>query len=166
MGTGILRRLCSAAMIQIEETIWEQMIAQAEAGYPSEVCGILAGPVGQRTGTVYHPCRNIYDTMHAKDPETYPRTSKTAYLIDGAEQQQIFDRVQSDGLEVKAIVHSHTDHDAYFSEEDRYVAAPWGEPFYPEISYVVIAIWGKNFKAANEFSWNKELQDFDELKLK
>jgi len=152
-------------LLILDDTIWEQLVGQAQAGYPSEVCGIVAGPQRERRGTVYHPCRNIYDEVHAKDPETYSRSSRTAYLIDGTEQQQIFDRVASDGLEVKAIVHSHTDHDAYFSDEDRYVAAPWGEPFYPEISYIVISIWKGEFKAANEFVWNTEQADFEQFEI-
>ncbi len=153
-------------MIKIDDKVWEQMVQQAVDGVPSEVCGILAGPKGERVGTVYHPCRNIYDEMHSKDPETYPRTSATAYLIDGKEQQGIFDQVSSDGLEVKSIVHSHVEHDAYFSKEDRYVAAPWGEPFYPEISYIVISVWDGKFKEANEFRWDTETSDFIECKLK
>jgi len=112
--------------ITIDERVWQQMVDHAKADYPSEACGILVGPKEECSGTVYYPCKNIYDGMHAKDPETYPRTSKTAYLLDGTEQQQIFAQAEGDGLAVKSIVHSHTDHDAYFSKEDRYVAAPWG----------------------------------------
>lgn len=153
-------------MIAIDDKVWDQLIEHVVEHYPSEACGILAGPKEESTATVFHPCRNIYDEMHEKDPETYPRTSRTAYLIDGMEQQQIFDRVKADGLAVKSIVHSHTDHDAYFSEEDRYVAAPWGEPFYPEISYIVIAICEGKFKEANEFVWNRAQADFEENKLK
>lgn len=149
----------------IEAKVWEEMLEHVVTDYPSEACGLLAGPRGERKGTVFHVCRNIYDAMHEKDPETYPRTSKTAYLIDGAEQKEIFERVAADGLEVKSIIHSHIDHDAYFSEEDRYVAAPWGEPFYPEISYIVISVWDGKFKDANEFIWNAEKQDFGEFKI-
>jgi proteasome lid subunit RPN8/RPN11 len=152
--------------IEITDEVWQQMLEHAEKHFPQEACGILAGLEGERKGTVFHACRNIYDEMHAKDPEAYPRTSREAYLIDGVEQKEIFDRVASDGLEVKAIVHSHIDHDAYFSEEDRYVAAPWGEPFFPEISYIVISIWDGKFKEANEFVWNKEKEDFEEFKIK
>jgi len=147
--------------ILIEDSVWQVMVRQAQEAYPSEACGILVGPVGERHGTVFHACRNIYDDLHAQDPETYPRTSKTAYLIDGVEQQQLFDQAAGDGLEVKSIVHSHTDHDAYFSEEDRYVAAPWGEPFYPDISYIVLSIWDGKLKEANEFVWNQEKVDFE-----
>jgi proteasome lid subunit RPN8/RPN11 len=153
-------------MLEIVSEVWDQIIDHAIDKYPSEGCGILAGLPEEGQGTVYYPCRNIYDEMHVKDPEAYPRTSKTAYLIDGKEQQEIFDRVAADGLTVKSIVHSHIDHDAYFSEEDRYVAAPWGEPFYPEISYLVISIWDGKFKEANEFRWNAGKADFVGYKIK
>ncbi len=152
-------------MIKIEPKIWEQMVAHSIEHYPSEACGILAGPKEGREGTIFYPCKNIYDEMHEKAPETYPRTSKTAYLMDGAEQQALFDKIAGDGLAVQSIVHSHPDHDAYFSEEDRLAAAPWGEPFYPEISYIVISIWDRTLKEANDFLWNAETQDFDEFKI-
>ena len=142
------------------------MIDHALREYPNEACGILAGPKGERCGSLFHLCKNGYDEMHARDPKTYSRTAKTAYLIDGREQQAIFDRVAAKGLEVKSIVHSHTDHDAYFSEEDQTVAAPWGEPMYPEISYIVISIWEEKFKEANEFIWNQKKEDFDQHSLK
>lgn len=152
--------------IEIDSDAWHKMLHHVVKEYPSEACGILVGPKGEARGTVFHICRNIYDEMHAKDPETYPRDSKTAYLIDGQEQKEIFEKVAADGLEVKSIVHSHTNHDAYFSEEDRTVAAPWGEPFFPEISYIVISIWDGVFKEANEFIWSTENNDFEEHKLK
>lgn len=136
------------------------MISYAVKAYPYEACGLLVGSKGQNSVTEFHPMHNIYDEMHKKDPETYPRTSKTAYLIDSREQQKIFDEVEKNQMEVKAIVHSHTDHDAYFSEEDRLVAAPWGEPMYPKISYIVISIWDGKFKEANEYYWDDKKKEF------
>ena len=67
--------------------------------------------------------------------------------------------------EVKAIVHSHTDHDAYFSEEDRLVACPWGEPMFPGVSYIIVSVWGKKFKEVNEFYWDERQKDFVVRKL-
>lgn len=153
-------------VIHIDENVWEQMIVHAARHYPNEACGILAGPKGEHVVSVYHECKNVYDEMHARDPETYPRTCRKAYLIDGRQQQKVFDQVETDGLEVKSIVHSHTDHEAYFSEEDRTVAAPWGEPMYPGISYIVVSIYEGKFKEANEFVWSQENKDFYEYKLK
>jgi proteasome lid subunit RPN8/RPN11 len=153
-------------MVTIDDKIWNRIVEHAIDQYPSEACGILAGPEGGHKGEVFYKCRNIYDEMRKLDPATYLRTSREAYLIDGREQKEIFDRVSSDGLEVKSIVHSHIDHDAYFSEEDIYLAAPWGEPLFPEVSYIVISIWSGKFKEANEFIWDKDKSIFEEFKIR
>jgi [CysO sulfur-carrier protein]-S-L-cysteine hydrolase len=152
-------------MIQIDKQIWPAILDQAIAEYPNEACGFLAGPTEGREASTYYPCRNIYDEMHTKDSDRYPRTAKTAYLIDSKEQQAVFDAVEKEGLSIKSIVHSHPDHDAYFSEEDKLVAAPWGEPSFPEISYLVISIWNGKFKEANEFIWDVQKKDFIGRKL-
>ena len=153
-------------MTQIDPKVWDEMITHAQECYPAEACGLLAGPPGETRGTVFHSCPNGYDEMHAREPKTFPRNARTAYLIDGRVQQAIFDEVKLHDLEVKSIVHSHTDHDAYFSEEDKTVAAPWGEPMYPGISYIVISIWNGQFKETNEFIWNQEKEDFEQFELK
>lgn len=147
-------------MLTICETILEEMISLAIQNYPNEACGILTGAKGQNSVSRFIPCRNIYDEMHARFPESYPRTAKTAFLIDPLEQQRLLSEADREGLEVKAIFHSHTDHDAYFSEEDRLVAAPWGEPMYPGVSYIVVSIENRKFKEANEYHWDEQKKDF------
>ncbi len=132
----------------------DQVIAHAVKEYPREACGLLIGEKGQKSAAEFLPLKNVYDEMHRMDPATYPRDARTAYLIDPREQQGLFDEAEANGQEVKAIVHSHTDHDAYFSEEDRLVAAPWGEPMYPGLSYIVVSIDGGKFKEANEYFWD------------
>lgn len=151
------------SLIICQETL-DQVVAHAVKHYPDEACGFLIGEKGQNSVTEFIPVKNAYDEMHAKYPETYPRTAKTAYLIDPREQQKVFDDAAKNGQEVKAIYHSHTDHDAYFSEEDRLVAAPWGEPNYPGVSYVVVSIWGGKLKEVNEFFWDASQNGFTEYK--
>lgn len=140
--------------------ILDQIVAQAVAEYPNEACGILVGEKGQDSASEYIACRNLYDEMHARDPETYPRTARTAYLIDPREQQRLFDEAAGAGQEVKAIVHSHTDHDAYFSAEDKLVAAPWGEPMYPGVTYLVVSIRDRKLKEMNLYEWQETKKDF------
>ncbi|MBI4373569.1 MAG: M67 family metallopeptidase [Deltaproteobacteria bacterium] len=147
-------------MLEICEEMMKRMIDHAVKNYPSEACGLLVGAKGQNSVTDFEPCKNIYDKMHERDPQTYPRTSKTAYLIDSGELKKIFDEAEKNRMEVKAVVHSHTDHDAYFSEEDRLMAAPWGEPMYPKISYIVISIRNGKFKEANEYYWDDKKREF------
>lgn len=152
-------------MIIICQEILDTIIQHAIRHYPDEACGMLLGDKGQDSVSEFIPCRNIYNEMHEHYPETYPRTAKTAYLIDSREQQRIFDKAEKEGQEVKTICHSHTDHDAYFSEEDRLIAAPWGEPMYPGISYLVVSVWNKQLKEMNEFVWNETSKSFVERKI-
>jgi proteasome lid subunit RPN8/RPN11 len=151
-------------MLVICDEILDQVAAHAAKHYPDEACGFLVGDKGQDSAAEFLPVENVYDEMRARYPETYPRTAKTAYLIDPREQQRIFDEAARNGREVKAIYHSHTDHDAYFSQEDRLVAAPWGEPNYPGVSYLVVSIWGGRLKEINEFFWDEMTKDFQENK--
>ncbi len=146
-------------LIICQETL-DKIIQDAVSHYPDESCGMLIGEKGQDSVVEFRPCRNVYDEMHARHPETYPRTARTAYLIDAQEQQGIFAEVERNHQEVKAIYHSHTDHDAYFSEEDKLVAAPWGEPSYPGMSYLVVSVWNRQLKEINEFYWDQGQQDF------
>ena len=141
------------------------MVKQAIEKYPDEACGLLIGEKGQDSASEFVPCRNIYNEMHAKYPETYPRDARTAYLIDPKEQQEVFREAEKNGQEVKAIVHSHTDHDAYFSAEDRLVATPWGEPNYPGVAYIVVSIRNRKLKEINEFFWDEKKREFVERKI-
>lgn len=146
--------------------VMDQLIRHAQACYPDEACGLLIGEKGKDSVNEFIPVKNIYNEMHERYPETYPRDAKTAYLIDPREQQRIFDEAGENGREVKAIFHSHTDHDAYFSQEDRLVATPWGEPAYPGVSYIVVSIRNRSFKGMNEFVWDEKKKDFVERKIK
>ncbi len=150
-------------MLIICQEISDQVVNHSIEHYPSEACGFLIGEKGQNSVTEFVPIKNIYDEMHAKYPDTYPRTSKTAYLIDPQSQQKLFEEAERNGQEVKAIFHSHTDHDAYFSEEDRLVAAPWPDegPMYPGVAYLVVSIYEGKLKEMNLYAWDEGLKDFE-----
>lgn len=147
-----------------ESTI-QEIVTYAKKHWPDESCGLLIGQKGQNSVSEFIPIKNIYNDMHEKYPDQYPRTAKTAYLIDPKEQQRIFDEAEKNGQEVKCIYHSHCEHDAYFSEEDRLVAAPWGEPSYPGISYLVVSIYNRELKEINEFYWDEPQKGFSQKKI-
>ena len=46
--------------------------------------------------------------------------------------------------------------------EDKLVAAPWGEPMFPGVAYVVVSIWNGKLKEINEFTWNDIQKSFVE----
>ena len=121
-----------------------------ESCYPNEGCGLLLrGPDGWSV----RPMANVYDRYHARDPERFPRTSRTAYLFDPKEQLQVYEQADRLGQQVVCVFHSHADVGAYFSQEDREMAAPDGEPVLPGVSYLVVAVDAGVATGAKLFWW-------------
>lgn len=132
---------------------------QAEAEYPHECCGVIlvkAGPGGER---LLFPCRNIQNELHARDPARHPRDAGTAYFIAPEDLLKI-GRLESGGLQVWTIYHSHIDAGAYFSETDKRHAAPGGEPLYPDAIYLVVSVVDRKVGEARAFGWDPVRQDF------
>jgi len=150
--------------IQISEEILDQIKAEALACHPEEACGFLLGQVANegRVAKEFVACQNIQNELHEKNPDRYPRDAKTAYVIDSKEQEGVQKKAKDSGLEIIAVVHSHPEHDAYFSKEDKENAAPWGEPLFPNLSYVVASVYGDQVKAISDFYWDNEAKDFVE----
>ena len=78
--------------LRIAREHWEQMRAQAIAGAPLEVCGLLAG-LNEKSQAVF-PIRN-------------EEGSSTRYRMDPKEQLQAFLAIERAGWEILAIYHSH-----------------------------------------------------------
>jgi len=142
------------------------MIRHGERAYPNEACGMVIGPKGKKIALGVFPIKNIQDDLHARDPVRYPRQAKTAYQMDPAEVRIVEKEAEDKGFEIKLFYHSHPDHGVYFSDEDKAMACPWGEPSYPEVGHVVISIEKGLGAAASEFYWNFEAKDFEERKLR
>ena len=124
----------------IPQDILDDVDAHAREAYPGESCGLLSGPAGDpRAITSGRRVPNLADRYHQLDPETYPRTSKDAYIIDGMLMQRALEEGDAGGVPVKVIYHSHCDCGAYFSKEDQLVAAPDGTPVLPVV-YLVTSV--------------------------
>ena len=136
---------------------------QAEAEYPAECCGVvLARPgAGERR---LHPCRNIQDELHGRDPSRHPRGARTAYYMAHEDLIEI-SRQEAAGWAVHVIYHSHIDTGAYFSETDRRNALIDGQPAYPETTYVVVAVDAGRAGDARAFRWVGDRVDFVEVPL-
>lgn len=128
--------------------------------YPYECCGIILGKIDNFEEDVLYPCKNIQNQLHEKDPENFPRTAKTAFYIDPKELMDILRDAEKKGLAIKTFYHSHPDHDAYFSDEDRNMALFDNEPSYPNASYLVISIYNREIKDNALFCWDPETGDF------
>jgi proteasome lid subunit RPN8/RPN11 len=127
-----------------------KVITHAEEDYPRESCGVLLLREGSwRVRRMV----NAYDRYHAKDPSRFPRTSRTAYLFDPKEWLQISREAEEQGEQVACVYHSHIDAGAYFSAEDRAMAAPDGEPILPGTAYLVLAVDAGKATAGRVFWW-------------
>lgn len=151
--------------LHINENQLQTIFKESERGWPEEVCGFVVGLAqnGKREAIEVIPCQNIQNLLHQKDPERYPRNAKTAYTIDPKEMNRIQKEAVEKGFEIISIFHSHPEHGVYFSDEDKGMAAPFGEPLFPNLSYLVVSVYGKKVKNASEFFWDGK--DFVEFKI-
>lgn len=116
-----------------------EILRHLESCYPSEGCGLVIRRVSDGALRV-RPMSNAYDKYRLLEPESFPRSSRTAFLFDPEEQLAVYRDADARGEEVACIFHSHTDLGAFFSADDRAGAAPDGVPMAPGVSYLVVAV--------------------------
>ncbi len=145
------------ARVRYPREILAAVVEQAEAAYPRECCGILAG-YRRRDGRVevvsVHQMENVYDRYHAADPAAYPRDARTAYLMDPRQQSRLMEALEAGGTPPVCIYHSHVDVGAYFSEEDERAALFDGAPLYPDVEYLVVGVEAGRATEARAFHWD------------
>jgi proteasome lid subunit RPN8/RPN11 len=113
----------------------EPLFAHAAVAFPKEACGLLLdGPSGPEAVLA----ENLADRYHALDPEGWPRTAETAYILD----PRLIADAERAGKRLVAIVHSHCRVGAYFSAEDiRQASSPFDDgPLYPGVDYLVLDV--------------------------
>jgi proteasome lid subunit RPN8/RPN11 len=120
-----------------------EIYAHSKDGYPEEVCGFILADGEVRR------CENQQNKMHARDPETYPRTAAHAYTLGFKDLRFMDDSLKSD-RPVRIIYHSHVEVGAYFSAEDVRAAAPDGELMYP-VDYLVVDVRADGARGAKLF---------------
>jgi len=148
--------------LRITAAVREIMEEHAAACYPEECCGIVV-----ERGGVLEAVRvsNVQDERHAKDPGLYPRTARTAYSM-GAEAVPILLDAERGRLRLHAFYHSHPEHEAYFSAEDKTSAlGGWDEPSYPDAGQIVMSVREGVVRYAKAFAWNDGDRDFVEVPL-
>lgn len=155
--------------MKLTEEQMEQMYAHACAAYPDECCGVILGfPPSNSELERYqiHPLRNVQNEFHERDPESYPRTARRAYLIEPFEFERILREAREKGEVLRGIFHSHPDEDAYFSQEDKDAAVPFGDvPSFPDAAHIVISVRGGEVNGYKVFRWDREGKDFIEAGL-
>jgi proteasome lid subunit RPN8/RPN11 len=141
-------------MLTIPPPVIAAMQEHAFAGYPGEAVGLLFGTGEAATSAV--ALENIQDRLHALDPVEHPRTSRNGFQVNGRKMQKAVDEAAARGERLIAIFHSHIDCGAYFSQEDKDMAAPPPErvPNDPSLWHVVMACWPDGLREANAFRWD------------
>ena len=148
----------------IRRASMDAIVAQAEREFPFECCGFI---IGDSSVEEVRPVANIQNRMHAEDAAAFPRDARTAFLMEPKEHLAVMLEVDRRKLAIRAVYHSHPDHDAYFSATDRAQACSFdpSEPDYPDIVYIVMSIRAGKFARAAAFAWDFEKKDFAETKL-
>ena len=106
-------------MLRMPRRFAEDIVSQARSEYPNEACGLLAGKDGVAT--------KLYRMTNAE-------RSPVIYRMDPKEQLRAFNEMDTEGLELVAIYHSHTRSPAYPSATDVSLA------YYPEATYLIVSL--------------------------
>lgn len=141
-------------MIRIPEQIAQEMARHAIAGYAAESCGLLFAKQGSETACRCVCMNNLQDQYHERLPEDFPRTSRDAFKIDERAASRLQEEAQQQGEYLLAIFHSHIDCGAYFSDEDKLMAAPFGAPSDPDMWHVVIDCQPDGVHGARAYKWD------------
>ncbi|HXY71798.1 MAG TPA: M67 family metallopeptidase [Actinomycetota bacterium] len=123
-------------MIEIRAEIRDQLIAHAQAEFPNEACGLLAG-AGSAEGLA---------RAERFVPMTNADASPVSYRLDPGEQFRAFNELDDAGLDLVGIYHSHTHSEAYPSETDRRLA------FYPDAHYLLLSLQDREHPVLRGFT--------------
>jgi proteasome lid subunit RPN8/RPN11 len=145
------------------EAVCEQISNHAVEAFPEECCGVI---VRQGRRDEVRRLKNIQNLKHAQDPDNNPRDARIAYAMDPKELMAILDATERAGGQLKAFYHSHPNHDAYFSEEDKAGATPLGEPTYPDSVQIVISVYNRAVARIRAYAWDEQQKDFVEVPIK
>lgn len=137
--------------LRIERAAVEEIHRHAIESYPNECCGVVLAENGR-----HHVRRieNVQDRLHGEDPARHPRDARTAYFMEPEQLYGVLSEAQRRGWRILAFYHSHPEHEAYFSDEDRARAMAWDEPAYPESFYVVVSVLGGAVKDQIAVGWD------------
>jgi proteasome lid subunit RPN8/RPN11 len=150
--------------ISLTATAWAEISRHAADAFPEECCGVILDCGAGREEV--RRFKNIQNQLHALDPETYPREATIAYAMDPKELERTIDEAAAAGAKLKAFYHSHPNHEAYFSAEDKAFAMPFGEPTFPETAQIVISIYDRVVKRIRAYGWVETKNDFVEIPLR
>jgi proteasome lid subunit RPN8/RPN11 len=113
--------------VRISRALLDEVIAHARADAPNECCGMIASRDGEAVAV--HRATNT-------------AASPLRYIMDPNEQYRIQDAIESDGLDLGAIYHSHTRSDPIPSQTDINLATLPGTGLssFPGTLYVIVGV--------------------------
>ena len=136
-------------MVRMSATLFDEMTAHAQEGYPHEICGVLLGTANgdAREVNAVHRAKNL-NTERAHD----------RYDLDPKDYLAADKRARDNGWDIVGFYHSHPDHPARPSQTDR--DAAW-----PGYSYVIIAVEDGTPADVNSFTLPDEESPFEDEEL-
>jgi [CysO sulfur-carrier protein]-S-L-cysteine hydrolase len=148
--------------VELTAANFSAITAHAVEAYPYECCGLV---IRRENRQEVVRATNIQQTRHAEDPERFPRTAETGYTM-GPDVLPILVSHDRGNLIIEAVYHSHPEHDAYFSAEDRKQALVWHEPTYPDAGQIVVSLHDGQVKEAKAYRWNVNTRQFVDAPLR
>ena len=100
-------------MLQISQTLVDQIVGHAKADHPDEACGVVAGAAGSDSPERFIPMINA-------------ARSTTFYEFDSSDLLKLYREMDDRDEEPVVIYHSHTATEAYPSRTDVTLAAEPG----------------------------------------
>jgi len=145
--------------MQLPKALYDQITAHAVETFPHECCGLVI----ERASTLrVVRVTNIQNEKHAEDPERFPRTAEIAFTMGPEAAPELIDHERGRSV-IRAFYHSHPQHAAYFSAEDKKQATVWDEPSFPDATQIVVSIFDREVKDAKAFRWDEGQRDFVEV---
>jgi proteasome lid subunit RPN8/RPN11 len=148
--------------VRLKQRSLETIDGHAARAYPHECCGAV---IGDDVEEWVRPIRNIQDDLHRQDPASHPRDARIAYFMDPTELGALLREIDHQKRPLRIFYHSHPDHDAYFSAEDKERAMAWDEPAYPEAVYLVVSVKEGVVGDRIAVAWDPERLDFVPVEL-
>jgi proteasome lid subunit RPN8/RPN11 len=152
--SGVLSTLTAPACVHrppsVPGPVLAKLVRHLAAALPDEGCAVL---IGSEDRVRLVPMANAQAAHHARDPEAFPRTPRTAFLLDPRAWLALLREADRTGERVLAIAHSHPEGGAGFSAEDRRLAAPDGQTLLPGVAHLVIAFEGGRPRSARWAVW-------------
>jgi [CysO sulfur-carrier protein]-S-L-cysteine hydrolase len=151
---GVLSTLAAPGCVHrppaVPASVLAALLRHLAAALPDEGCAVL---VGREDNVRLVPMENAQAAHHARDPQAFPRSARTAFSLDPRAWLGVLREADQAGERVLAIAHSHPEGPPRFSDEDRRWAAPDGEPLLPGVAHLVVAFRGGRPRSARWSVW-------------